>query len=314
MSKRPLIESAAGLERELLGEMRGDGSSSYEISDGARSRLASNLGIAGAAVGGAVVGGAVGTAKAVGASKIAGAVKVAGAAIAPQAAGGSAIATSAAVATSGTAIKATASIFLMAKLVGIASMGAVLAVGSVVAVKAVVQTKYDDTEIVASQRPEAIAPAEATVRPTVSEEIAAPITIAPRAVAIVPEVSPPPSPSSVRTQRSDALSPAAEKSVAASAPDSNVVGARVLSLNEEVELLENVRGTLKSDPRSALALLDSNRRALSQGTLSLEADVLRIEALVASHRKDEARSLGNAFLSSHPEGPLRRRVEELLAK
>jgi outer membrane protein assembly factor BamD (BamD/ComL family) len=86
--------------------------------------------------------------------------------------------------------------------------------------------------------------------------------------------------------------------------------APVESLSEERLLAAAVRALrAKQDAASALAALDAYQARYPQGRLSVEASVLRIDALTALHRQPEAlRSLDELDLGRVP-GGLERRLQ-----
>jgi hypothetical protein len=80
-------------------------------------------------------------------------------------------------------------------------------------------------------------------------------------------------------------------------------------LTQELAALDRVRTTLAGgDARGALAALDAYDRGYPKGRLELEAEVLRIEALVKSGRVDPARERGESFLRRYPQSVLASRV------
>jgi len=86
-------------------------------------------------------------------------------------------------------------------------------------------------------------------------------------------------------------------------------------LAAEVALLDRARAAVAAhDTAGALALLDEHRRSFGDGALVAEAEVVRIEALVAAHRTAEAAGLGRAFLTRFPHSPLAARVRSLITK
>lgn len=76
-----------------------------------------------------------------------------------------------------------------------------------------------------------------------------------------------------------------------------------MSLSAELDLLKRARAALRSGaPEQALALLDQHARERSGDGLSSEATVLRIEALAALGRHDEASALAVRFVRDDPSG------------
>lgn len=73
-------------------------------------------------------------------------------------------------------------------------------------------------------------------------------------------------------------------------------------LRREMELLEEARLALGSDPRRALALVDDAQREVGRGTFGDERDAIRVLALFALHRETEARPLAARLLARNPDG------------
>src|SRR5690606_26967779 len=65
--------------------------------------------------------------------------------------------------------------------------------------------------------------------------------------------------------------------------------ASVASLNEEVALLDRARSAVRAGhPADALTRLDEHSARFPKGSLALEAQVLRVQALAAAGRTEEA--------------------------
>ncbi|MBC7974849.1 MAG: hypothetical protein H7138_07660, partial [Myxococcales bacterium] len=62
----------------------------------------------------------------------------------------------------------------------------------------------------------------------------------------------------------------------------------------------------------AIAAIAAYRRQFPRGDLDAEADVVKIEALIAARDVAQARALGTAFLARFPRSPLAQRVHSLL--
>jgi hypothetical protein len=85
--------------------------------------------------------------------------------------------------------------------------------------------------------------------------------------------------------------------------------------NAELQILEHVRTALETHaPQDALARLDAYERAFPHGQFADEAQVLRIDALVATGARDAAAARAASFVRAHPASPyavrLRRFAEE----
>jgi len=84
---------------------------------------------------------------------------------------------------------------------------------------------------------------------------------------------------------------------------------KTTTLSIEMTRLEAVHVALaRGDARSALRELDAYQESFSSGALSVEARVLRIEALTALGDHLTARMLAQRFLSEQPDSPYAKRV------
>jgi len=96
-----------------------------------------------------------------------------------------------------------------------------------------------------------------------------------------------------------------------SATNANAAAKRADPLDSEITLLDSTRTALKQgDASTALALLDRHAQ-LSVRTLSAEALVLRVQALMLARRSDEARALARAALSGKNALPYAARLRKL---
>jgi len=85
-------------------------------------------------------------------------------------------------------------------------------------------------------------------------------------------------------------------------------------LGDEIRAFERARRAFASgDVGAAAAELDAYEREFRHGSLSLEAEVLRIEILEAGGKGAAARARAHAFLEAHPSLPESRRVRNLLS-
>src|SRR5262249_30122685 len=90
-------------------------------------------------------------------------------------------------------------------------------------------------------------------------------------------------------------------------------GPRAVPLTAELVELDAARAALAGgDATRALGLLDAYTRAHPSGRLELEADMLRIDALAQSGRKDLARKRAEQFLRRHPKSVLAPRARGFL--
>ena len=81
------------------------------------------------------------------------------------------------------------------------------------------------------------------------------------------------------------------------------------TLDREIARVDAARAAVaRHQSARALALLDAYEREFSPGAFAVEVSVLRIEALADAGRFEEARRLGERFLSEHRQGAFARRV------
>jgi hypothetical protein len=107
--------------------------------------------------------------------------------------------------------------------------------------------------------------------------------------------------------------PAAVAPTAQDAPEAPAAATRAL-LTAELNALDHVRLSLANgDARLALAELEAYDRGFPRGRLQIEAEVLRIDALAKTGRKDAARQRAEAFLRHYPNSVLATRVRAHLA-
>ena len=120
----------------------------------------------------------------------------------------------------------------------------------------------------------------------------------------MPQVEPPPSPIATTAR------PAPRKSV----HDTVAVSSDATpSIAREIALIDRARTSIaKGAPKSALATLDEYDVAFPAGTLSLEASVLRIEALAAAGDHGGATARARSFLERYPRSTYDARVRALL--
>jgi hypothetical protein len=83
------------------------------------------------------------------------------------------------------------------------------------------------------------------------------------------------------------------------------------SLNEEVALLDKARSAVRTGrPNDALARLDEHATRFPKGSLSLEAQVLRVQALAAAGRTEEASRRAKRILSRSPNSVVAQRLRQ----
>jgi hypothetical protein len=80
----------------------------------------------------------------------------------------------------------------------------------------------------------------------------------------------------------------------------------------EIEILREAQAALASSPTRALALTDEHARAHPKGSMGQEREMIRIQALVALGRRDEARALAKAFKERHPSSAYAQRLDSML--
>jgi hypothetical protein len=81
------------------------------------------------------------------------------------------------------------------------------------------------------------------------------------------------------------------------------------ALAAELSALDAARSSLSAgEPKAALKSLDAYARNFPRGKLSIEAEVLRIDALAKSGQTAAARSRAEAFIKRHPDSVLASRV------
>ena len=108
------------------------------------------------------------------------------------------------------------------------------------------------------------------------------------------------------TTEVDPATPAAVGATASAAPTSS-------TLTEELALLDEARGGLaRGDATGALATLDRYQQRFPRGTLALEAQVLRIDALWRRGDQASARQLAERFVEAHPSSPHSPRLRAMI--
>jgi hypothetical protein len=83
-------------------------------------------------------------------------------------------------------------------------------------------------------------------------------------------------------------------------------------LAREVALLEKARGALDRDPSSTLAMLDVHAAEFPNGTLSMERELLAVDALRRLGRVADAKARGEALLGRARGSIYERRVKGML--
>jgi hypothetical protein len=273
---------------------------------GARARVARKVGI-GIATGAAV---SLAGANAAGAAKVAGATKVAGAA---QVASGTGAALSGA-ATSAAGVGAASGVGSAAGVAGMSAVAKWILIGALGAGTVWGSAKtFSDPSSPASV-PASIAAALTSARPALTF---APVGKGP-AVLQAPEA--------VEAQRSLEIPvvATAATSVASSASAGLNAPARgtalveptakgTAGLQDEVRAIDSARTHLRAGAAAeALSDVLAYEQAFPKGSLRIEAELIRIEALMKLGRKDAAKQRGEALLARDPEGPLAQRIRTLI--
>lgn len=80
----------------------------------------------------------------------------------------------------------------------------------------------------------------------------------------------------------------------------------------EIALLRDASAAISSDPGRALALVDEAERRFVRSDLGQEREMIRVQALIAAGRRDEAVARGRALLTRNPSSAHRPRLEQLL--
>jgi hypothetical protein len=110
-------------------------------------------------------------------------------------------------------------------------------------------------------------------------------------------------PVAVRSRVSERAVPASQKA------------AEVSTVKAELELLEQARGSLDSgNANAALQTLRRYAERHPRGSMRLEAEVLRVEALAASGRSSEAARLAERLLSRNPKSVVAARLRRFTSK
>lgn len=116
-----------------------------------------------------------------------------------------------------------------------------------------------------------------------------------------------------RASRGVSRAPAASDAPVAAPEAPSAASTSTSTLLAEVAALADARRALASgDAAESLRLLDVHDRRFDPPALSAEATILRIEALVAVGRIDEARGLATRFVTAHPDSPYAQRVASLV--
>jgi hypothetical protein len=80
----------------------------------------------------------------------------------------------------------------------------------------------------------------------------------------------------------------------------------------EVALLREAQAAASGAPARALTLLDEAERRFPRSALGQERTVIRVQALIAAGRRDEALARARALLDANPGTAHRPRLEQML--
>ena len=184
-------------------------------------------------------------------------------------------------------------------LKGLVALGAVAAL---VGIGALYQRSVGDTgsELHAPESSLAL-PRERAAKPHSPAQ-----TPAPTGMAITPSLAPAEAPSDLGQAR---VRPALRR-----AP-SSVASARTATLALEVELIERARlAVARNDAESALQELAKHERLAPPHALQAEAELVRVTALLALGRHEQAEQLANSLIRRHPGDAVARRAADLMQR
>ena len=121
----------------------------------------------------------------------------------------------------------------------------------------------------------------------------------------------------VAVSTASAAPSASAASSASAAPSARAsagaAGVRPVESEEaEVKLVVRAQDALRARPDEALALCSDHAKRFPSGMLVQEREVIAIEALVKTGRKDEARARANRFKARFPGSTHTRRIETIL--
>jgi hypothetical protein len=129
---------------------------------------------------------------------------------------------------------------------------------------------------------------DVAVAPAMPPAVAMPVaTAAPSASAIATRSTTPTTPTTRTTTPTANVEP--QRAPASAAPSED-------SLEREAAILEQARAAMEHDPGEAIAKLDSHASAFPRGELSIERELLAVDALRRLRRFAEARTRAEALL------------------
>ncbi len=123
--------------------------------------------------------------------------------------------------------------------------------------------------------------------------------------AVTESPGPPAAPAPARQRRARPSRSTPRREAHASSNDERGAQKPALALSAEVALLDRARRALKAGaPQDALVAVRAHARSFPDGVLAPERETIRITALCALGRLDEARRRGRRFLARYPHSPL----------
>lgn len=147
-------------------------------------------------------------------------------------------------------------------------------------------------------------------------DVKIPAPIAPPVTAVTPhvDVAPTPAPSSSAVLDLDSNPATPAPALTGPSHASHVSRATEPDLSPQIALIDGARAALAAgDGARANALASRYEAQFPNGAFSQEAEVLRIEAMLAQGDRDGATRAGMRFLQSHPSSPHAAHVRELLS-
>jgi hypothetical protein len=97
-------------------------------------------------------------------------------------------------------------------------------------------------------------------------------------------------------------------------PEPEVSQPEPLAAPSQADLLARAWQALaRHDPQTTLSLLDDDQRRHPHGALAEERDAMRVQALAAVGKRDEARARADAFFARYPQSVHRAAVEKAVA-
>jgi hypothetical protein len=119
----------------------------------------------------------------------------------------------------------------------------------------------------------------------------------------------------IASSEAPAPAPRPRPLVASPAPSAAPPAKGIDAFREELGLIDGARGALASgDTSTALRLVEEYATRYPSGAFVVERDVIRIDALAAAGRTDEAVRSAHAFLALHPGAAQASRISKMVEK